>query len=55
MFSVRQRMRLCVCCDGAKMEAGENPARSRHCNEGALLSMPLHLCFSDRRWVWEGE
>ena len=29
---------------GAKMEAGQNPARSRHCNEGVLLSMPLHLC-----------
>ena len=27
---------------GAKMEAGVNPARSRHCNEGALLTVPLH-------------
>ena len=26
---------------GAKMEAGENPARSRHCKEGILLSVPL--------------
>jgi len=24
------------------MEAGENPARSRHCKEGALSMMPLH-------------
>ena len=27
---------------GAKMEAGVNPARSRHCDEGALLTVPLH-------------
>jgi len=26
---------------GAKMEAGESPARSRHCKEGVLLSVPL--------------
>ena len=26
---------------GAKMEAGVNPARSRHCKEGILLSVPL--------------
>lgn len=43
---------------GAKMEAGENPARSRHCNEGALLKgplrrMPCGRC-KDMR-AWEGE
>ena len=24
------------------MEAGENPARSRHCKEGAMSRMPLY-------------
>lgn len=33
----------------AKMEAGANPARSRHCIDGALLMNPLN------RRVWEGK
>lgn len=33
----------------AKMEAGANPARSRHCIDGALLLNPLN------RRVWEGK
>ena len=34
---------------GAKMEAGENPARSRHCIDGALSVIPLNV-----RNIWEG-
>ena len=37
------------------MEAGENPARSRHCNEGVLLGMPLRLSRAKVRTAWEGE
>ena len=33
----------------AKMEAGESPARSRHCIDGALSVIPLNV-----RHVWEG-
>lgn len=40
MFSGRHE----VSRAGAKMEAGQNPARSRHCIEGVLLNIPLHLC-----------
>ena len=40
---------------GAKMEAGEKPARSRHCDEGALLRMPLRLSRAKVRTAWEGE
>ena len=42
MFSGRHE----VSRAGAKMEAGQNPARSRHCIEGVLLSTPLHLCLT---------
>lgn len=33
----------------AKMEAGESPARSRHCIDGALSVIPLNV-----RNIWEG-
>lgn len=38
----------------AKMEAGESPARSRHCKEGALSMMPLHFFAEGYAKVWEG-
>ncbi len=34
---------------GIKREGGENPPRSRHCNWGVFLRMPLGLK------TWEGE
>ena len=33
--------------DGAKMEAGESPARSRHCNEGAAVYRKVTVNRSD--------
>jgi len=36
---------------GAKMEAGESPARFRHCKGGAAFEIPLKC----RRIFWEGE
>ena len=41
--------RLRAAGQGAKMEAGESPARSRHCIDGALSVIPLNV-----RNVWEG-
>ena len=42
------------CPTGLKREAGENPARSRHCEGGAAPTMPLFAVSQQAEGGWEG-